>query len=88
VDVAVTYAVPWSSERITPDGRDKLERSGFAPPTATGSGLPLIAVLPVARCPFCGSRRTVMDNAFGPTQCRAIHYCTDCRQPFEQFKAV
>ena len=42
---------------------------------------------PVA-CPYCGSRRTVMENAFGPSQCRSIHYCTACRQPFEAIKAV
>jgi ring-1,2-phenylacetyl-CoA epoxidase subunit PaaD len=29
-----------------------------------------------------------MENAFGPTLCRSIYYCTDCRQPFEQFKTV
>jgi len=29
-----------------------------------------------------------MENAFGPTLCRSIWYCTACRQPFEQFKAI
>jgi ring-1,2-phenylacetyl-CoA epoxidase subunit PaaD len=29
-----------------------------------------------------------MENAFGPTLCRAIFCCNRCRQPFEQFKAV
>jgi ring-1,2-phenylacetyl-CoA epoxidase subunit PaaD len=29
-----------------------------------------------------------MENAFGPTLCRAIYYCRNCRQPFEQFKQV
>jgi hypothetical protein len=29
-----------------------------------------------------------MDNPFGPTLCRAIYHCADCRQPFEQFKRV
>jgi ring-1,2-phenylacetyl-CoA epoxidase subunit PaaD len=29
-----------------------------------------------------------MDSAFGPTLCRALYYCRDCRQPFEAFKAV
>jgi hypothetical protein len=29
-----------------------------------------------------------MENAFGPTLCRAIYHCADCRQPFEQFKRV
>lgn len=90
VDVDVTFAEPWTSDRITPDGRRKLRESGFAPPSMLGSGaasLP-IALGAVARCPYCGSRRTVLENAFGPTQCRAIHYCTDCRQPFEGFKAI
>jgi ring-1,2-phenylacetyl-CoA epoxidase subunit PaaD len=47
-----------------------------------------LAVLPVAECPYCGSRNTTLDNAFGPTLCRAIYHCADCRQPFEQFKRV
>jgi hypothetical protein len=29
-----------------------------------------------------------MDAAFGSTQCRALFYCRDCRQPFEGFKLV
>jgi ring-1,2-phenylacetyl-CoA epoxidase subunit PaaD len=89
VNVELTFRVPWTSERITPEGRDKLRRSGFAPPTGEASGGPiLLAVAPAAPCPYCGSRRTVLENAFGPTQCRSIHYCTECRQPFEQFKTV
>ena len=89
VNVELTFRVPWTSERITPEGRDKLRRSGFAPPTGETSGGPiLLAVAPAAPCPYCGSRRTVLENAFGPTQCRSIHYCTACRQPFEQFKTV
>ena len=86
VEVEVSFAEPWTSDRITVEGRRKLEASGFAPPPA--QGFQLIPLMPVARCPFCGSRRTRLENAFGPTQCRAIHYCTDCRQPFEQFKPV
>lgn len=89
VNVELTFRVPWTSERITPEGRDKLRRSGFAPPTGEeNSGPILLAVAPAAPCPYCGSRRTVLENAFGPTQCRSIHYCTACRQPFEQFKSV
>jgi hypothetical protein len=30
----------------------------------------------------------VLENLFGPTQCRTIHHCTACRQPFEAFKQV
>ncbi len=83
VEVLVSYAVPWTAARITARGRAALAASGFAPP---GGGPQLIGLAPPATCPYCGSRRTVLENAFGPTRCRSIHYCTACRQPFEQFK--
>jgi len=87
-DVAVTFtfAEPWTSDRITPAGREHLRVSGFAPPLSGGAEL--LQVMAPATCPYCGSRRTRLDNAFGPTLCRAVHYCTDCRQPFEAFKPV
>lgn len=93
VDVLVTYDPPWTSDRISPAGREALRRSGFAPPAPIVAGPELgmldeLAVLPIAECPFCGSRNTTLDNAFGPTLCRAMYHCADCRQPFEQFKRV
>ena len=87
VEVAVTFDPAWTTDRITPEGRRRLAEAGFAPPLAGGGALPVALDVPVP-CPWCGSRRTVLENAFGPTACRAIRYCTDCRQPFEQFKAV
>lgn len=83
VEVVTTFAEPWTTERITPEGRRKLRASGFAPP------VPGEEMLPVAvECPYCGSYHTGLENPFGPTLCRAIYYCHDCHQPFEQFKAV
>ncbi|MDQ2964881.1 MAG: phenylacetate-CoA oxygenase subunit PaaJ [Chloroflexota bacterium] len=82
VEVDVSFRVPWTSERITLAGRDKLRRSGFAPPTGMDTNASSV------RCPYCGSDRVVLDNLFGPTQCRSLFYCRACRQPFEQFKAV
>jgi ring-1,2-phenylacetyl-CoA epoxidase subunit PaaD len=76
----------WTSERITEEGRRKLHAAGFAPPPR--GNLIELTVLPLAQCPYCGSRATTLDSPFGPTACRAIHYCHTCRQPFEQFKAV
>lgn len=89
VDVRFGFRLPWSSDRITPEGRARLQAAGFAPPTPVQPGQPILVQLgrPVP-CPNCGSTRTVLDNAFGPTQCRAIHHCTDCRQPFERFKPI
>jgi ring-1,2-phenylacetyl-CoA epoxidase subunit PaaD len=89
VEVEVSFATPWTSERISEAGRERLRRSGFAPPVmGTDAGLDELAVLPIAECPYCGSRNTTLDNPFGPTLCRAIYHCADCRQPFEQFKRV
>jgi ring-1,2-phenylacetyl-CoA epoxidase subunit PaaD len=88
VEVRISHAVPWSSDRISPAGRQALERAGFAPPARIGPEPALIELGRAVRCPHCGSGRTVLENAFGPTQCRAIHHCTACRQPFEAFKPV
>jgi ring-1,2-phenylacetyl-CoA epoxidase subunit PaaD len=93
VEVEMTFAVPWTSDRITPDGRRKLRQSGFAPPGPAGAGdaRPLfatIAMRPTATCPWCGSADTALENLFGPTLCRTMFWCNRCRQPFEQFKAV
>ncbi|MFL5676825.1 MAG: 1,2-phenylacetyl-CoA epoxidase subunit PaaD [Chloroflexota bacterium] len=87
VEVVATFAVPWTSDRITPAGRAALEDAGIAPPGPT-TGTTLIDLEPRVPCPHCGSRRTHLENVFGPTQCRTIRYCTDCRQPFEAIKPV
>lgn len=95
VDVDVSFATPWTSDRISPAGREKLRQSGFAPPPHLRSGraLPMIdgggsSAAPAVPCPYCGSLRTTLENVFGPTQCRSIRHCPDCRQPFEAFKPI
>jgi ring-1,2-phenylacetyl-CoA epoxidase subunit PaaD len=92
VDVRVTFEEQWTSERITERGRACLREAGFAPPVSPSPPLgdnvfPLL-LHPMVECPFCGGKHTRLENAFGPTLCRAIYYCPDCRQPFEHFKAV
>jgi ring-1,2-phenylacetyl-CoA epoxidase subunit PaaD len=75
VEVGFGFRVPWTTDRITEDGRRKLRESGFAPPDDPA-------------CPYCGSANVALDNLFGPTQCRSLRYCRACRQPFESFKTV
>jgi ring-1,2-phenylacetyl-CoA epoxidase subunit PaaD len=89
VAVEISFASPWTTDRISPAGRDKLRRSGFAPPPHLGSdrALPMLGEAQV-RCPYCDSARTTLENVFGPTQCRSIRHCADCRQPFEAFKPI
>jgi ring-1,2-phenylacetyl-CoA epoxidase subunit PaaD len=80
----------WSTDRITPAGREKLREAGFAPPAPREASAPTLVQLNsnVFRCPYCGSSETRLENLFGPTPCRSLRYCTSCRQPFEQFKTI
>jgi len=79
----------WSTDDITAEGREKLRTAGFAPPTPrTAEPMKLVQLERGFRCPYCGSTSTRLENLFGPTPCRSIRYCDDCRQPFEQFKTI
>lgn len=88
-EVRVVMDDSWSTDRITPEGREKLRLAGFAPPAPRPAGrLELVQLERGFRCPYCGSQDTRLDNLFGPTPCRSIRYCHSCRQPFEQFKTI
>ena len=80
----------WSTDRITPAGREKLRAAGFAPPAPRSAGKTDLVQLrrAVFRCPYCGSTETRLENLFGPTPCRSLRYCAGCRQPYEQFKTI
>jgi ring-1,2-phenylacetyl-CoA epoxidase subunit PaaD len=63
--------------------------AGFTPPTLRSEGPTLVQLQSNGfRCPYCGSRDTALENIFGPTPCRSLRYCRDCKQPFEQFKTI
>ncbi len=87
VEVDVSYDVQWNSNMITEKGRRLLSQSNFALP-GKHNGLVEIEMLTKVECPFCKSNNTILQSPFGPTQCRAIHYCKSCLQAFEQFKPV
>jgi ring-1,2-phenylacetyl-CoA epoxidase subunit PaaD len=89
-EVEVISDDSWSTDRITPAGREKLRAAGFAPPAPREASAPRLVQLQanVFRCPYCGSTETRLENIFGPTPCRSLRYCESCRQPFEQFKTI
>jgi ring-1,2-phenylacetyl-CoA epoxidase subunit PaaD len=87
-DVRVILDDSWSTDKITPEGREKLRTSGFAPPTPRSATKLVQLSGAIFRCPYCGSTDTQLDNIFGPTPCRSLRYCNACRQPFEQFKTI
>jgi ring-1,2-phenylacetyl-CoA epoxidase subunit PaaD len=89
-DVAVIQDDSWSTDRISPEGREKLRAAGFAPPALRSAGATTLVQLQskAFRCPYCGSTETRLENIFGPTPCRSLRWCEACRQPFEQFKTI
>lgn len=88
VQVDFSFDPPWTTDRITPEGRAKLRGFGIAPPWSSAVLITEIGLPRSATCPFCGSKNTRAENIFGPTPCRALYYCDDCRNPFEQFKPI
>lgn len=84
VEVQFIFHPPWTSDRVSDIGRERLKEFGIAPPprhiAETGEWQ--------ADCPYCGSTYTTMENLFGPTACRSILYCKSCKNPFEAMKPV
>ncbi len=87
VTVEMTFDPPWNSNRITPEGRQKLQEFGLAPARPHSGTIDLVQIADIP-CPFCGSTDTVLDSPFGSALCRSIHYCNHCKQSFEQFKPL
>lgn len=87
----------WTTDWISPEGRDKLKAYGIAPPI---DGTAAEAVLagridrltgrsdPAVSCPRCGSAQTEKISQFGSTPCKASYRCTDCLEPFDYFKCI
>ncbi|MCK9912029.1 phenylacetate-CoA oxygenase subunit PaaJ, partial [Microbacteriaceae bacterium K1510] len=75
VTVTFVYQPAWSSDRISDEAREKLRHFGIAsPPRNTRPGQPW-----EVKCPYCNSLYTQMENLFGPTACRSILYCKQCK---------
>jgi ring-1,2-phenylacetyl-CoA epoxidase subunit PaaD len=85
--ITVSYRDPWTSDKITEKGRAALKKFGLAPPPKNDLFTDL-EILEHAQCPRCDGSNTTLKNTFGPTLCRSIHYCLDCREAFEQFKPL
>ena len=71
---------PWTTDWISPEGRDKLRIYGIAPPERRSNR-------PIA-CPRCESTNTERVSEFGSTACKAAYKCLDCLEPFEYFKCL
>lgn len=87
VKVSVSFRDPWSSDKISEKGKQALKQFGLAPPPSH-TLLQDIDILEHALCPRCDGTNTEMKTPFGPTLCRSIHFCYDCKEAFEQFKPI
>jgi len=85
--VNISFKEPWSSDKISERGKAALKKFGLAPPIPSHLFTD-IEVLEHVPCPRCNGTNTELRNPFGPTLCRSIHYCVDCREAFEQFKPI
>jgi len=87
-------APAWTTDWITPEGREKLRAYGIAPPGSCASEAAAPNVQPIrlmardVACPRCGSPQTERLSAFGSTACKSLYRCIACREPFEHFKPI
>ena len=87
VEVTISFRIPWSSDFISEKGKAALKKYGFAPPPSSKVFTDL-DILETAICPRCDGTHTELKTPFGPTLCRSIYYCHDCKEAFEQFKPI
>jgi ring-1,2-phenylacetyl-CoA epoxidase subunit PaaD len=94
VEVRTVLSPAWTTDWITPAGRDKLAAAGIAPPAAApkraAGPVPLVLgpSRRVVRCPHCGHPDTEQVAAFSATACRELRRCPACREPFEHVKEI
>ncbi len=94
--VLMQIAPAWSTDWMTPEGREKLRAYGIAPPHACGSAAANVvqfaskkiagSALQTVACPQCGSVNTTETSHFGSTACKALYRCLSCLEPFDYFK--
>lgn len=82
----------WTTDWMSATGRDKLREFGIAPPGQRPQLAPqsvgLSLTVRQVTCPLCGSVDTQEISRFGSTACKSLRRCNECREPFDEFKAI
>jgi ring-1,2-phenylacetyl-CoA epoxidase subunit PaaD len=87
--VELVLAPAWTTDWITPKGRQALEKYGIAAPLdAEADKEALVGNKKLVKCPQCGSLNTKLISQFGSTACKAFFQCEDCKEPFDYFKCL
>jgi ring-1,2-phenylacetyl-CoA epoxidase subunit PaaD len=87
--VELVLSPAWTTDWITPKGRQALENYGIASPLeAEADKEALLGNKKLVKCPQCGSLNTKLISQFGSTACKAFFQCEDCQEPFDYFKCL
>lgn len=95
VDVITQLSPAWTTDWMTPKGREALRLYGIAPPMNCAPTSPHSQVIDIRAllaspvrvpCPQCNSMRTRLLSQFGSTACKALYQCAECLEPFDYFK--
>jgi len=89
VDIDLVLTPAWTTDWISEEGRDALEKYGIAPPLeAEADKEALLGNKKIVKCTNCGSQNTNLVSQFGSTACKALFQCEDCHEPFDYFKCL
>ena len=76
VSVKVVLSPAWSTQMMSPKGKQQLRKMNIAPPDENDS----------IECPICHSANTKIISQFGSTACKSLCQCNDCFETFDYFK--
>ncbi len=82
--VDMVFSPAWTTDWMTPVGREKLRNYGIAPPRPTETAISIRR--DTIACPQCSSVDTELISRFGSTACKSLRRCLDCLEPFDHFK--
>ncbi len=88
MQVRLSNAPAWSTERMSEAAREKLRAYGISPPERVWGKRALFAPSSSVDCPRCGASDTERISEFGSTACKALWRCRACREPFDHFKCI
>ncbi len=84
--IAPQLSPAWTTDWMTEDGKRKLKEYGIAPPNRKAFAALGLFESDDVECPRCNSHNTALVSQYGPTSCKALYKCEDCKEPFEHFK--
>lgn len=87
-DIERVVAPAWTTDWITPEGREKLRAYGIAPPVTGSNSKRALFGETIVPCPRCTSSDTEKLSEFGSTACKALWRCRACAEPFDYFKCI